>query len=241
MAHSGSKPTGPWASCPRRYATTCCGLGWSQGDREFFSTPDMLGAFDLAGVGRSPSRFDFVKLENMNGHYLRQTDNRTLVDTLVATLPYLPEGPRASAALDEAMRDKLLAAMPGLKERAKTLVELLDGAQFLFATRPLALDAKAEDILGKGGRAVLAGLLPALDAVEHWTAPDIEAVVRSYAETSGLKLGQAAQPLAGRRDRSRDLRPASSMSSRCSVVMKVSADCMIKAASWPFRDRQGLP
>ena len=170
-------------------------LGWSQGDREFFSTPDMSEAFDLAGVGRSPSRFDFVKLENMNGHYLRQTDNRTLVDRLVATLPYLPEGPRAAAALDDEMKAKLLAAMPGLKERAKTLVELLDGAQFLFATRPLALDAKAEDILGKGGRAVLAGLLPALDAVEPWTAATIEAAVRTYAETSGLKLGQAAQPL----------------------------------------------
>ncbi len=170
-------------------------LGWSQGDREFFSTPDMIEAFGLAGVGRSPSRFDFVKLENMNGHYLRQTDNRKLVDTLVATLPYLPEGPRAAAALDETMEAKLLAAMPGLKERAKTLVELLDGAQFLFATRPLALDAKAEDILDKGGRAVLAGLLPALQGLEHWTAAEIEAVVRSYAETSGLKLGQAAQPL----------------------------------------------
>ena len=170
-------------------------LGWSQGDREFFSTPDMIDAFALAGVGRSPSRFDFVKLENMNGHYLRQTDNRTLLDTLVATLPYLPEGPRAAGVLDDAMKDKLLAAMPGLKERAKTLVELLDGAQFLFATRPLALDAKAEDILGKGGRAVLVGLLPALEGLEHWTAAEIEAVVRSYAETSGLKLGQAAQPL----------------------------------------------
>ncbi len=170
-------------------------LGWSQGDREFFSTPDMIEAFALAGVGRSPSRFDFVKLENMNGHYLRQTDNRILVDTLVATLPYLPEGPRAAAALDDAMKDKLLAAMPGLKERAKTLVELLDGAQFLFATRPLALDGKAEDILSKGGRSVLAGLLPALESIEHWTAAEIEAVVRAYAETSGLKLGQAAQPL----------------------------------------------
>ena len=170
-------------------------LGWSQGDREFFSTPDMIDAFDLAGVGRSPSRFDFVKLENMNGHYLRHTDNRTLVDTLVATLPYLPEGLRAAGVLDDAMKDKLLAAMPGLKERAKTLVELLDGAQFLFATRPIALDAKAEDILGKGGRAVLVGLLPALEGVEHWTAEEIEAVVRSYAEASGLKLGQAAQPL----------------------------------------------
>ena len=170
-------------------------LGWSQGDREFFSTSDMIEAFDLTGVGRSPSRFDFVKLENMNGHYLRQTDNQTVVDLLVATLPYLPEGPRAAAVLDDAMKDKLLAAMPGLKERAKTLVELLDGAQFLFATRPLALDAKAEDILGKGGRAVLVGLLPALEGVEHWRAAEIEAVVRSYAEESGLKLGQAAQPL----------------------------------------------
>lgn len=170
-------------------------LGWSQGDKEFFSTQEMIDAFDLAHVGRSPARFDFAKLENMNGHYIRATSNEELVRELEATLPYLPGGPERQHQLDAAMREKLLAAMPGLKERAKTLIELLDGAAFLFACRPLHIDAKAEEILANGGRAHIAKLLPLLAALQDWSAASAEAVVRDYAETAKLKLGQIAQPL----------------------------------------------
>jgi len=169
-------------------------LGWSQGDREFFTTDEMIAAFDLAAVGRSPSRFDFAKLENVNGHYLRQADDRHLVESLVATLPYLPGGDRLAPKLDDVMRSKLLAAMPGLKERAKTLVELLDGAMFLFAERPLAMDAKAVEILSKSHDVLLA-LLPRLEALDPWSAAMTEAAVRAYAEETGAKLGQVAQPL----------------------------------------------
>ena len=170
-------------------------LGWSQGDREFFSTDDMIAAFGLGGIGRSPSRFDFAKLENMDGHYLRGADDARLVEALVETLPHLPGGADLAPRIDAAAQAKLLRAMPGLKERAKTLVELLDGAAFLFAERPLAMDAKAADVLSKGGDRVLTDLVPALEAVEPWTAAGLEEAVRSFAESAGLKLGQAAQPL----------------------------------------------
>jgi glutamyl-tRNA synthetase len=93
------------------------------------------------------------------------------------------------------MRAKLLAAMPGLKERAKTLRELLDGAGFLFADRPIALDEKADALLDAKTRATLAALLPKLEAAEPWQAPKLEEVVRSYAEAAGAKLGKIAQPL----------------------------------------------
>ena len=169
-------------------------LGWSQGDREFFSTDEMISAFDLPGIGRSPSRFDFAKLENMNGQYLRAADNEALFEQLVNTLPYLPGGPEISAALTPAKRAQLLAALPGLKERAKTLVELLDGAKFLFETRPLAPDPKAQEILAKG-RAHLAALLPRLTALDVWSAESTEAAVRVYSEETGAKLGTVAQPL----------------------------------------------
>ena len=169
-------------------------LGWSQGDREFFTTPEMVDAFGLDNVGRSPSRFDFAKLENMNGHYLRQAGDAHLVDELVATLPYLPGGEALAARIDAAARAKLLAAMPGLKERAKTLVELLDGAMFLFADRPLVPDAKAAEILQKSA-GVLAGLMPYLESLPDWSAGATEGAVRAYAEASGAKLGQVAQPL----------------------------------------------
>ena len=170
-------------------------LGWSFGDKEFFSTDELVAAFDLSAIGRSPSRFDFMKLENMNGHFMRAMSDDELFHALIDVLAYLPNGPDVAAKLDEAKRAQLRAAIPGLKERAKTLVELLDGAKFLFARRPLAMDAKAAEILTNGGRAHLAALLPKLGEVECWTGAALEAVVRDYAESAGAKLGAVAQPL----------------------------------------------
>jgi glutamyl-tRNA synthetase len=170
-------------------------LGWSQGDREFFSTEEMIAAFDLPAIGRSPSRFDFVKLENMNGHFMRSTPDDELLKIWLDTLPYLPGGPEIAAQLDDFRRAQLAQALPGLKERAKTLVELTDGAQFLFAKRPLALEPKAEEILAKGGRLHIRALLPQLEALNEWTAATTEAVVRDYANAQGAKLGVIAQPL----------------------------------------------
>jgi glutamyl-tRNA synthetase len=170
-------------------------LGWSQGDREFFSTSEMIDAFDLSSIGRSPSRFDFAKLENMNGQYMRAMRDDELTAALIDALPYLPGGPEIAAKLDAPMRARLAAAMPGLKERAKTLVELLDGAAFLFAERPLGLDARAREIIANGGREHLAALLPRLRAVEDWTPAATEAAVRDYAQERGAKLGLVAQPL----------------------------------------------
>ena len=169
-------------------------LGWSQGDREFFSTPEMIEAFDLAQVHRSPARFDFVKLENMNGHYMRAADDAELTQALIDTLPYLPRGLEKLAALDERKRAQLLAAMPGLKERAKTLVQLSDSADYLFDQRPLKFEAKAAELIVKG-RAHLAALHPRLATLTEWSAAAIEGAVRAQAEESGAKLGDLAQPL----------------------------------------------
>jgi len=170
-------------------------LGWSQGDKEFFSTQDLIDVFDLPAIGRSPSRFDYAKLDNMNGHFMRATPDDELMGLLVDTLPYLPGGQEIAAQLNEAKRAQLRAALPGLKERAKTLVELLDGAKFLFETRPLKADEKAEAILVGAGRDHLKALLPRLTALPEWNAAAAEAIVRDYAQENGAKLGQIAQPL----------------------------------------------
>lgn len=98
------------------------------------------------------------------------------------------------ALLTDERRAQLLAAMPGLKDRAKTLVELADGAKFLFVTRPLPLDEKAQSLLNEEGRAILKAVLPQLEAAE-WTAEALDGVVRAHAESTGLKLGKVAQPL----------------------------------------------
>ncbi|MGP0059284.1 MAG: glutamate--tRNA ligase [Beijerinckiaceae bacterium] len=170
-------------------------LGWSHGDKEFFSTQEMIETFDLGHVGRSPARFDFAKLEHLNGHYIRNTPDKDLVEALIETSPVLTNGASLAGKLDQSWRGKLLAAMPGLKDRAKTLVELLDGALFLFAERPLQLDEKANAILENGGRAHIAALVRRFVDLSDWTAQATEAAVRQYVEETGVKLGQVAQPL----------------------------------------------
>ncbi len=170
-------------------------LGWSFGDQEIFSTEEMIAAFDLKNVGRSPARFDFAKLENINGHYMRHTPDAELMAAIEQVLPHIDSGADIAARLDGGLRAKWLEAMPGLKERAKTLVELIDGAKFLYAARPLPLDDKAREILEKGGRAVLKALLPRLEAVTQWDAATLEAAVRAESEATGQKLGMLAQPL----------------------------------------------
>ncbi len=169
-------------------------LGWSHGDDEIFSTEKLVGWFDLDHVGKSPARFDFAKLENLNGHYMRATADDALLAAFVEFLSHAPGGAAMLARLDADARARLRMALPGLKERAKTLVELKDQAGFLVAERPLALDDRARAILDGDGRQALAALLPVLDQTA-WSAPALEAAVKSFAEAKGFKLGRLAQPL----------------------------------------------
>lgn len=170
-------------------------LGWAHGDAEILSTDEMIALFDLEGIGRSPSRFDFAKLENLNGHYIRQTDDAELLRHIDVLLDHVPALSGVKARLTPDNRERLLAALPGLKERAKNLLELVDGAGFLFADRPLRPDEKAAALLDDAGRASLAALQPRLAALPEWSAAATEAVVRAYAEEAGVKLGKVAQPL----------------------------------------------
>ncbi|ABD07514.1 glutamyl-tRNA synthetase [Rhodopseudomonas palustris HaA2] len=170
-------------------------LGWSHGDQEIFTTQEMIDAFDLAAIGRSAARFDFAKLESLNGHYIRQSDDQSLVTLLEDLLHYVPQGPAIAARLTDTTRAQLVQAMPGLKERAKTLLELLDNAGFIFADRPLAIDAKGQAVLTPDIRALIGRLRTALEDVSPWTAATTEAAMRTFAEQAGLKLGAVAQPL----------------------------------------------
>jgi glutamyl-tRNA synthetase len=170
-------------------------LGWSHGNDEIMSNSQMLDWFDVTDINRSAARFDFAKLEDLNGHYIRNTEDQELLMRIENLLPHLPNGTAIIERLDANMRAKLLLAMPGLKERAKTLIELINGAEFLFADRPLALDEKAEKLLDADARQKLAEMLPKLEAANRWTAGELEEIVRTYAEATGAKLGKVAQPL----------------------------------------------
>ncbi len=170
-------------------------LGWSHGDQEIFSTEELIAAFNLPQIGRSPARFDFAKLESLSGHYMRATPDSDLVAILESGLPHFAEGAELAEKMTPALRAKLIAAMPGLKERAKTLVELLDSARFLWANRPLALEEKAAALLTAEARDILGSLCAEFERLASWNAEAIEACVRGFAERSGLKLGAVAQPL----------------------------------------------
>jgi glutamyl-tRNA synthetase len=170
-------------------------LGWSHGDQEIFSTEEMIAAFDLAHIGRGPARFDFTKLESVNGHYIRQMPDADLVDAVERLLPLLANGAELAAKFTPDMKAKFQAAMPSLKERAKNLVELIGSAQFLWAQRPIPIDDKAKALLGRDARATIAELLPDLSKVEPWTAPALEEAVRTFIQRKEIKLGAVAQPL----------------------------------------------
>ena len=170
-------------------------LGWAHGDQETFSTEEMVAAFNLAHIGRSPARFDFAKLENLNGHYIRTSNDADLIAALEQLLPHIAGGQELISKMTPALHGKLLAAMPGLKERAKTLVELFDASRFLWASRPLDINDQAKALLTPEAKALIAALLPELEAVPDWNATAIETVVRPYAERSSQKLGAVAQPL----------------------------------------------
>ena len=165
-------------------------LGWSHGNDEIIPTAQAIEWFNLDNIGRSPARFDFKKLDNLNGHYIREMKDDALAAEVEAFVARL-QPPRH---LDSKAKQRLVAAMPGLKERAKTLVELVQSAEFLFDDGSRQLDAQAEKILNPDGRKLLAELA-AIISQGDWTAAGIESRVRAYAEQHNLKLGQVAQPI----------------------------------------------
>ena len=167
---------------PEALANYLLRLGWGHGDDEIIAIEQAVEWFDLDHVGKSPSRFDLKKLENLNGHYIREADDIRLADLVAPKLA-------------NADRDLLIRAMPELKPRAHDLNQLADGAAFLFDQRPLAIDEKAAALLTDESRANLALAHRALGALPQWDHDSIDAAVREVADNAGLKLGKLAQPL----------------------------------------------
>ena len=165
-------------------------LGWSHGDDEIIPTKQAIEWFNFESIGKSAARMDYKKLDNLNGHYIRETPDAILAAEVTSFL----ERENPPRILSDLARSRLLSAMPSLKERAKTLVELVQGAEFLYTDGVRDLDAAAEKLLTPEARAALAAALPALEATD-WSGPALEAAARTHAEGSGLKLGQVAQPL----------------------------------------------
>ena len=165
-------------------------LGWGHGDDEIIAREQAVEWFDLDHVGRSPSRFDLKKLESLNAHYIREADDARLSVLARPRLEAL-----IGRSLDTNDLDLLQRAMPELKPRAKTLIELAEGGAFLFKRVPLDMDERAQSLLEGGASDLLARVHKALESLKEWTAESIEGAVRKVSEDAGVKLGQVAQPL----------------------------------------------
>jgi glutamyl-tRNA synthetase len=205
-------------------------LAWSHGDDEIFSTEQAVEWFDVKDVGKSAGRFDYVKLADLNGHYIRAASNDELLGHLERCLPGVAPLAELMAGLDPKVKpetrpdvmlmktvsefrpdiktgtdllaafktegwDKVAAAMPSLKERAKTMTEMAQGALYLIAERPLKLDTKAAALIDADAKVALAALIIKFEAADDWSASALEAIVRQHAEDTGAKLGKLAQPL----------------------------------------------
>src|SRR5246127_898950 len=164
-------------------------LGWSHGDDEIISTEQAIEWFDIDAVGRAPARFDFAKLDNLNGHYIRAAEDDRLVAMVAERLEKVLSRP-----ISEIERGRSLKAMPELKLRPKAVVELATNASFVVAPRPIRPDERAAKLLTPESRRLLRELLRPLNSAE-WRPGRLEEEIRSFAEERGIKLGSVAQPL----------------------------------------------
>ena len=164
-------------------------LGWSNGDQEYFTDDELKRLFDLSGINRSAARFDFKKLESLSGQHIAAMEDAALMAAIDGYLAARDEAP-----LSAAQRDGLMRALPHLKERAKTLGDLLEKGHFVLGTRPFAPDEKAQKALDPVSRGILGELTPHLQTAS-WTRDALEGAVAAFAEAKGLKLGKIAQPL----------------------------------------------
>jgi glutamyl-tRNA synthetase len=180
---------------PQALRNYLCRLGWSHGDAEIFSTEQAIAWFDIVDVNKAPARLDMAKLADVNAHYIRQAGEAELIERLQDLLGQIEPNREREQRFAAVGWDRLAAALPSLRPRAKTLLDLLDGAAYLIAERPLPLDDKAKKLLDPQARALLPALEAELAAVADWQAATLETAVKAFAEQGGRKLGQIAQPL----------------------------------------------
>ena len=170
-------------------------LGWGHGDDEIFDTDQLIKWFDLSGIGKSAARFDFKKLDNLNGHYIRSTPDKKLVQEVKDLQLLINRDVKEIHQFTDYQIQQLIIAMPSLKERAKTLIELLDSAEFIWAQRPLNIENEASQKLDSDAQEILKNILVELKLVSDWNIETLEGTINSFTETNKMKLGKVAPPL----------------------------------------------
>jgi glutamyl-tRNA synthetase len=164
-------------------------LGWSHGNDELFSTEQAIEWFSLKGIGKSPARLDFKKLDNVSAYHIKKATDEALFAELLSFINFQPD-----LLYTEAQLAALKSALPALRERSKRLTDVLAKARFVLEKRPLQLDEKATQALDNVSRRILKQLTYRLQN-DSWTLDSLEASVKAFAEAENLKLGAIAQPL----------------------------------------------
>ena len=165
-------------------------LGWSHGDDELFTIDQAIEWFDLDHVGRSPSRFDFDKLQSLNSHYIQQADTSRLVKMIRKPLAKI-----CGHDLDTADIERITLAIPEFTKRAKTILQIIDNAKFIVSKRPIEIDNKGAQILTEDARELLHDLITILVGISNWDFQTIETAIRDFANIRDIKLGKIAQPI----------------------------------------------
>ena len=166
-------------------------LGWSHGDDEIISEKQAIEWFDADGLGKSPSRFDFAKLENLNGHYIRDVlSNEELLKTIKPILEKT-----LGKEINSREETLLLSSLDEFKTRSKNINDLAASPLFLFTQRPLTIIPKAEKFLNDDAKIIMGKLHNSLSSLNDWTKENLEQAVKDLSEKENLKLGKLLQPV----------------------------------------------
>ena len=164
-------------------------LGWSHGDDEIISHSQAIDWFGLDNVGKSPSRFDFDKLANVNAHYLKNSDNETLLSLLLAKL-----GQNLDTPINDMAKDRLLRGMDSMKDRVKTIAELADYCQFYIHDVQYPLQGKAVKMMNEDSKFLCAEIADHLESITPWDEETIGHALKAFAEQKDLGFGKIGQP-----------------------------------------------
>ena len=165
-------------------------LGWSHGNEEIISLSNAIKWFEITAIGRSSSRINFDKLNSTNAHYLRETNNQNLLELLKPEIQK-----KLNISLNPELSERLIKGMPGLKIRAKNLIELTEMSLFYVISRPIKIEVQDENILNRNSITLLKKLYKELKNIDNWSEKNIEILIRNYSESQQMKLKDIAQPM----------------------------------------------
>lgn len=160
-------------------------LGWSHGDQEIFTKDEMIDLFSLKKIRKSPSRFDLKKLEDINSHYLREMNEKDLINKIGKDLINLPK--------DKLNSLKML--LPEIAKRSKTINDLKENSDFIINDLPLNLSGEAQEVLTKKSIAMLEKLKNRLKTLERWDINEIKKIIENFSNDENLKLREVLLPL----------------------------------------------